>query len=704
MVLQIDAIISRFNRVDVYSHPFSNPSQPCGMMTKNGKPVRQHLASLRSPRDIEDGRSAVDGLLANPVRSGRKQPQRVSPGSLSDLPLIFAVMRTAAPRAKMDDTPPSEETLLSEVSGPDSDDSEALMPGLDLPEASAPASVQETYQVLARKYRPDTFEELIGQDAMVRTLTNAFAAGRIAHAYMLTGVRGVGKTTTARLIARALNFRDETLDAPHMDLSKRGEHCDAIARSSHVDVMEMDAASRTGVGDIREILDGVRYSPVSARYKVYIIDEVHMLSTSAFNALLKTLEEPPEHAKFIFATTEIRKVPVTVLSRCQRFDLKRIDRDVLIDHLERICGLENARVDREGLALIARAAEGSVRDALSLLDQAIVQGAESDGPVSALQIRDMLGLADRARVLDLLEHAVAGKTSEALEELTSLYNAGGDPIVITRDLLDYVHAASRVKAVGKSADLGEAAETVLRLVEMADGLSLAQLTRLWKLLLGGLDDVRLAPDPLAAAEMTVLRLIAASMLPSPEDAARLLASQPAAAPEGTVTPSMGVPGKSEAPVQAVAEQVSQPVVTQSHEAVAQGPHTFEELVRRLQNSRDIRLQSDVERFVRPVSFKPGSMTYEPVEGAPQDLAQRLARKLQEWTEARWLVVPDPDVRGGETWAERRRREREERLENASRDPGVAEALRLFPGAEIVKVTDAPEPKNQETEKTAETRA
>jgi len=597
----------------------------------------------------------------------------------------------------MDDTPlPSDDTDQG------SEQPEALMPGLDLPETSAPASAQETYQVLARKYRPDTFEELIGQDAMVRTLTNAFAAGRIAHAYMLTGVRGVGKTTTARLIARALNYRDGAIDAPHMDLSSRGEHCDAIARSAHVDVMEMDAASRTGVGDIREILDGVRYSPVSARYKVYIIDEVHMLSTSAFNALLKTLEEPPEHAKFIFATTEIRKVPVTVLSRCQRFDLKRIDRDVMIDHLERICGLENAQVDREGLSLISRAAEGSVRDALSLLDQAIVQGADSDGPVFAPQIRDMLGLADRARVLDLLEHAVAGKTSEALEELTSLYNAGGDPVVITRDLLDYVHAASRVKAVGKSADLGEAAETVLRLAEMADGLSLAQLTRLWKLLLGGLDDVRLAPDPLAAAEMTVLRLIAASMLPSPEDAARLLAAHPAAPTDG---PPSGreVPGKSEAPVQETAEQASQPVVTQSHDAVVQGPHSFEELIKRLQSSRDIRLQSDVERYVRPVSFKPGSMTYEPVEGAPQDLAQRLARKLQEWTEARWLVVPDPDIRGGETWAERRRREREERLENASRDPGVAEALRLFPGAEIIKVTDAPDPQKQESEKTAETR-
>ena len=590
----------------------------------------------------------------------------------------------------MDDTPlPSDETGAAE----------ALMPGLDLPQAGPVPG----YQVLARKYRPDTFEDLIGQAAMVRTLTNAFAAGRIAHAYMLTGVRGIGKTTTARLIARALNFRNGEINQPSMKLDVRGEHCDAIARSTHVDVMEMDAASRTGVGDIREILEGVRYAPVSARYKVYIIDEVHMLSTSAFNALLKTLEEPPEHAKFIFATTEIRKGPVTVLSRCQRFDLKRIDRDVLTDHLERICGLESAAVERDGLSLISRAAEGSVRDALSLLDQAIVQGAEADGPVSAAQIRDMLGLADRARVLDLLEHALGARTSDALTELSSLYDAGGDPVVITRDLLDYVHAISRVKAVGSGADLGEAADTVQRLAAIAESQSLAQLTRLWKLLLTGLEDVRKAPDPLAAAEMTLLRLVAASMLPPPEDAARLLSGQPPAAPDREAP---GKPEPAAAPAAPDAVMPVEPDAGPAGEALAmpQGPASFEELIAMLQERRDIILQLDVERCVRPVSFKPGAMTYQPTEDAPSDLAQRLAKRLQEWTETRWMILADANAEGGETWSERRQRGKQERMAAVRRDPAVEEAMRLFPGAEIVRVIEASKSEDTDDSSQAENHA
>ena len=589
----------------------------------------------------------------------------------------------------MDDTPISSDDHGAAAGG--NEQPEALMPGLDLPKTPVAAP----YQVLARKYRPDNFEDLIGQDAMVRTLTNAFDAGRIAHAYMLTGVRGVGKTTTARLIARALNFQTDDTDAPSMALRTRGNHCEAIARSVHVDVMEMDAASRTGVGDIREILDGVRYAPVSARYKVYIIDEVHMLSNNAFNALLKTLEEPPEHAKFIFATTEIRKVPVTVLSRCQRFDLKRIDREVLTNHLERICGLENASVERDGLSLICRAAEGSVRDALSLLDQAIVQGADSDAAVSETQVRDMLGLADRGRVLDLLEHAVAAKTSEALAELGSLYDAGGDPAVITRDLLDYVHATSRVKAVGPGADLGEAADTVSRITALSEKLSLAQLTRLWKLLLGGLDDVRNAPDPLAAAEMTILRLVAACMLPSPEDAARLLSQHPIAAPdrEAPGKPEATAPEPAPEPVASASQRASEVTITDPArpESVAlAGPESWEGLMAFLQSRRDIHLQLDVERFVRPVSVKAGAMTYQPVDGAPQDLAQRLAKRLLGWTGVTWMILADADLVGGETWSEKRKRDGRERLENVSREPVVAEALRLFPGAEIIKITD-PEP-------------
>jgi DNA polymerase III subunit gamma/tau len=571
--------------------------------------------------------------------------------------------------------------------------------GLDAPEADL------GYQVLARKYRPLRFEDLIGQEAMVRTLTNAFKSGRIAHAYMLTGVRGVGKTTTARLIARALNYLADDQDAPSISLDPPGQHCDAIQKGSHVDVMEMDAASRTGVGDIREILEGVRYAPVSARYKVYVIDEIHMLSTAAFNALLKTLEEPPPHVKFIFATTEIRKVPVTVLSRCQRFDLKRVDRDVLAQHLASICEKEGASVDEDGLALIARAAEGSVRDALSLLDQTIVQGEGTDGPVSSLQIRDMLGLADRARVLDLLEAALAGDHAKALAEIASLYDSGGDPAVITRDCLDYLHALTRVKAAGPDADLAEAKETIARLVAIAENLTIAQLTRLWKILLVGLDDVRRAPDPLTAAEMTLLRLGSAASLPSPEDAAKLLRGAAEAAPQA---PKPEAPAPVEAPVAEATGKVNVPDVPSSTPAIAEetdaaeppleikdAPRSLDEMIEAMTDRTDAALRSDMTRFIRPVSFKPGKIVFEPAEHAPPDLAQRVAKRLQDWTGVTWAVMATHDSRGGETIRERHKREEREHAERVSRDPAIAQALRLFPGAEIVEIRKPAEPVMEE---------
>jgi len=573
--------------------------------------------------------------------------------------------------------------------------------GLDLPEDNV------GYQVLARKYRPLRFEDLIGQEAMVRTLTNAFKSGRIAHAYMLTGVRGVGKTTTARLIARALNYLTDDVDGPSITLDPLGVHCDAIQKGSHVDVMEMDAASRTGVGDIREILEGVRYAPVSARYKVYVIDEIHMLSNHAFNALLKTLEEPPPHVKFIFATTEIRKVPVTVLSRCQRFDLKRVDRDELTRHLANICDKEGAAVAEDGLALIARAAEGSVRDALSLLDQAIVQGEGSDGPATALQIRDMLGLADRARVLDLLEAALAGDHAKALQEIASLYDAGGDPAIITRDCLDYVHALTRVKAAGPDVDLAEAKETIARLVTISDNLSIAQLTRLWKILLVGLEDVRRAPDPLTAAEMTLLRLGSAASLPSPEDAAKLLrGDEGAASPAPKPEPAPPVDTPSVAPV-AEAEPAPAPaaVVQESSDVEApvpdikDAPASLEEMVEAMTDRADAALRSEMMRFIRPVSFKPGKIVFEPAEHAPTDLAQRLAKRLQDWTGVTWAVMATHDSRGGETMRERHKREEREHVERVSRDPVVQQALRIFPGAEVVEVR---RPAPTETDETSET--
>jgi len=561
------------------------------------------------------------------------------------------------------------------------DDVTAQTDGPALPGLEAPAA--QTYQVLARKYRPQTFEDLIGQEPMVRTLTNAFAAGRIAHAYMLTGVRGVGKTTTARLIARALNYETNEGRGASIRLDPPGRHCDAIARSSHVDVMEMDAASRTGVGDIREILEGVRYSPVSAPCKVYIIDEVHMLSSSAFNALLKTLEEPPPHVKFIFATTEIRKVPVTVLSRCQRFDLKRVDREVLADHLARICEKEGAAVEPEGLTAIARAAEGSVRDALSLLDQAIVQA--SDGaPVTGAQVREMLGLADRTRVLDLLEAALENRAKDALDELRHQYDSGADPQVLMRDLLDHLHAMTRLKAAGPDADLGEAAETAERLNALSQRHSLASLGRLWKAALTGLDDVRSAPDPVSAAEMAVIRLMAAASLPSPEDAARLLAGAPAAPVPAPAAPA---PAPQPDPAPQAGPEPSPPSASGTGAApAASGPASLDDILALIDEARDIELKLDVERYVHPVSVRPGALVFRAGEGAPANLGGRLSAFLNTATGARWLV--DASARGGgETAYERRKREHKERIEAVMREPVMIRALTLFPGAELIHVSE-----------------
>ena len=371
---------------------------------------------------------------------------------------------------------------------------------------------------------------------MVRTLGNAFASGRIAHAFMLTGVRGVGKTTTARLLARALNYQREGVDHPSLDLEMLGVHCPAIIDGRHMDVLEVDAASRTKVDEIRELLDGVRYSPAEARYKVYIIDEVHMLSTAAFNALLKTLEEPPPHAKFIFATTEIRKVPVTILSRCQRFDLRRVEPEVIIQNLVAIAEREGARIEAEGLTLIARAAEGSVRDAQSLLDQAIVQ-AEGGQTVTAAVVRDMLGLADRAQTIALFELAMRGRAGEAIEAFRTLYGFGADPVVVMLDLLEHAHGAAVAKALGPDA-LGLPKEQAARLAARGANASAGTLSRVWQMLLKAHDEARRAPDPKAAVEMALIRLCYAAELPGPEEALKALREGGPIAPNsGSATPS-----------------------------------------------------------------------------------------------------------------------------------------------------------------------
>ena len=383
-------------------------------------------------------------------------------------------------------------------------------------------NANKTYKVLARKYRPRTFEDMIGQEAMVTTLRNAFEVSRVAHAFMLTGVRGIGKTTTARLLARALNYESDSIEGPSVNLSTSGKHCDLIMNSSHMDVLEIDAASRTGVENMRELLDGVRYAPASARYKVYIIDEVHMLSTGAFNALLKTLEEPPDHAKFIFATTEIRKVPITVLSRCQRFDLRRVASEEIKTHLSGICKEEKANIADEGLSLISRAAEGSVRDSLSLLDQAIVQADMEGSMVSAENIRVMLGLADKARTIELFELAALGSIKAALILIRELYDGGADAIIMMRDLLDVCHEVSRAKVLGSEALSDMTSDQANLLQEISKKLTVGQLTRIWQILIKSYDEVRVAPLPIAAAEMVLLKLSTAGLLPPPELATKII--------------------------------------------------------------------------------------------------------------------------------------------------------------------------------------
>ncbi|MFI8682922.1 DNA polymerase III subunit gamma/tau [Brevundimonas diminuta] len=538
----------------------------------------------------------------------------------------------------------------------------------------APPAEGEAYTVLARKYRPRAFEDLIGQEAMVRTLTNAFATGRIAHAFMLTGVRGVGKTTTARLLARALNNETETIDKPSLALSPTGRHDAAIMAGQHMDVMEMDAASHTGVNDIRDILESVRYAPVEARYKVYVLDEVHMLSTQAFNALLKTLEEPPPHAKFIFATTEIRKVPVTILSRCQRFDLRRVEPEVLVGHLGRVAEREGMKIEQEALALISRAAEGSVRDGLSLLDQALVQ-AERGAVVETATVRDMLGLADRTQTIALFEQTMAGKTAEALTTFRTLYGYGADPVQVANDLLEHCHAASVAKMLGPNATRlpGDQAQ---KLAALGAAISAGTLSRTWQMLLKALDEVRRAPNPADAVEMAIVRLAYAADLPGPEEA--LKAIQSGGVPGGGGGPRGGGSGGGGGGASAMlaARPMAAPALPD--------PQSFEAVVALIGEKREITLQMDVERYVRVVSFRPGAITYEPAEGSPHDLARRLAGRLKEWTGRTWLIAANGQG-GGETLIEVEKKARAARRAAVEADPFVVSIMQAFPGAEIKEI-------------------
>ncbi len=565
----------------------------------------------------------------------------------------------------------------------------------DLLNEADTAGSPEPYQVLARKYRPQRFEDLVGHEAMVRTLENAFASGRIAHAYILTGVRGVGKTTTARILARALNYvgpnSDENGDednGPQMEMAAAGRHCKAIAESRHPDVLEMDAASRTGVGDIRELIEGVRYAPIEARYKVYIIDEVHMLSTAAFNALLKTLEEPPPHVKFIFATTEIRKVPVTVLSRCQRFDLRRIDPEALTDHLSHIAKQENVAVARDGLFMIARAAEGSVRDALSILDQAIVQHKSVDGAsaeeIGPDAVRDMLGLADRTQVWDLVAACLKGDAKAALDIFATQYDAGAEPSVILRDMLDIVHLLTRVKAAGPAAAAhGAAGEAdAERAKQLADGLELNALTRAWSLLMKGIAETGAAPDPAAAGEMALIRLCFAADLPTPDEALKALKKN---SENGRGAVSAPQPAQSEPATAPTATIINiEPPLRAAPAAKETTLASFEDVTRLAGRLRDAKLRTELESYVHIVRFEEGHIEMRLGPDAPDTLPGRLTRRLKEWTGRQWVVSVTEQANGAASV-------RDKRMAEVLADPLVAKALEVFPGAKVTSVKEAEAP-------------
>ena len=565
----------------------------------------------------------------------------------------------------------------------------------------------EHYRVLARKYRPVDFSALIGQEAMVRTLGNAFETGRIPQAWMLTGVRGVGKTTTARILARALNYRSETVDTPTIDLAVEGLECRAIIEGRHVDVVEMDAASNTGIDDIKQIIDGVRYAPLTARYKVYIIDEVHMISEKAFNALLKTLEEPPPHAKFIFATTEIRKVPVTILSRCQRFDLRRVDSSVLAQHLAMICGKENVSATPEALAMIARAGDGSVRDSLSILDQAIAHGS---GTVDAVAVRDMLGLADRARIIDLFEKLVSGDIAGALNEFGEQYKSGATPSAMLADLAAFTHIVTRIRVAQSAADdtsLGE--EERERGRSFAGKLAVPVLSRLWQMLLKGIAEVDAASRPFEAAEMVLIRLAHAAHLPLFEEALKAVADGSADAVAGEPTPKLAPPS---APAMAMPRMVTTaaiaPQVAPQVEVAkpAIQLNSLADVLKLADQNRDIQFKVLIKQYVRPVAFGEGRIEVALGAGAPKTLYNDISRRLEMWTGQRWLVVPSNEE-GAATIAETEAGTKRANESQALEDPVIASIMKRFPGTRIVGITlrgnepaiieNAPEPAPDETE-------
>ena len=587
---------------------------------------------------------------------------------------------------------------MSDAGAPPDKPEGAGQGGFDLggsPEAGKP------YRVLARKYRPSSFDDLIGQEAMVRTVSNAFETGRIPQAWILTGVRGVGKTTTARILARALNYekQDGSVKGPTIHMPDLGVHCRAIMESRHMDVLEMDAASHTGVDDVRQINDSVRYAPASARYKVYIIDEVHMLSTAAFNAFLKTLEEPPEHAKFVFATTEIRKVPVTVLSRCQRFDLRRVEADVLMGHLSNIAAKEGVEVEPEALGIIARAAEGSVRDSLSLFDQAIAHAA---GTVRADAVRQMLGLADRTRVIDLFNSLARGDIASAFNEFRAQYDVGADPVVVLSDLAEFVNFVTRVKIVPATADNVAFGETErVRAREFAAKLSMRVLSRMWQMLLKGITEVQTATRPAAAAEMVLVRIAYVADMPTPDEAIRMIeqngggsqmassgAAPSRAAPASTMSSMSSSPMRAPSSPRSGAEASARPQMAapspEAQSAPALRITSFPQLVALAGEKRDLLTKTALEADMRLVRIEDGRLEVALERSAARTLVNDLSRKLEQWTGRRWTVIVSNEA-GQPTLRAQGEVEKNARERAAEADPRVQEVLARFPGAKVVEV-------------------
>ncbi len=594
--------------------------------------------------------------------------------------------------------PPAQAQAAPDGAAPDGSAPAEAAPDGSAPAEAAPAEAAGEYLVLARKYRPQSFADLIGQEALVRTLTNAFATGRLAHAFLLTGVRGVGKTTTARIIAKGLNCTGpDGTGGPTISPCGTCENCRAIAGDRHMDVIEMDAASRTGVDDVREILEGVRYRPVSAKYKVYIIDEVHMLSRHAFNALLKTLEEPPQSVKFIFATTDVRKLPVTVLSRCQRFDLRRVGDALLMEHLGKIGAAEGATLDDDALRLLARAADGSVRDGLSLLDQAIALHHGQDGAITAAQMGDMLGRADAGQIYDLFEQIMRGKIADALELLKTTYDSGAEPLTVLQNLLDLVHWVTRIKA--SPAAVKDTALSELERVRggaLADGLSMPVLTRAWQLLLKGIGEVQMAPAAYDAAEMVLIRLAYAADLPTPGEVIKRLENSPgdspaehqgenqspaapAAAPQAAA-PAQGGGPAGEA-LAAAAEQSPAP----ADSAGLDEPRSFADLVAMFGSRREVELRNHLYRNVHLVSYEPGRLDINPGPEAPRDLAGRVVDCLRQWLGPHWNVTVS-NAAGQPPLAQLDEVARAAEHSAAAKDPIVREVLDTFPGATIERVT------------------